>query len=184
MNLSDPFLINSVLLVFIIILLVLLSWVWPPDSPWSPWWRISSRAARIAGKLAKITKKDVVYELGSGDGSFVRTCAKEFGVHAVGIEIDATRHYIAVLLAKWQGIKNITLIKDNFNNQDLSKATVVFVYLVPRAIKRTMPKLQKELRPGTRIISYVYPVDLPLIAKNSKEKIFVYKMTKAIGRKK
>jgi hypothetical protein len=177
-NFFDPFFINVVLLILIVILFIVLSWVWPPDSPWAPWWRISAQSARIAARLANITKKDTVYELGSGDGSFVRTCAKEFGARAVGIEIDTTRHLLAKFLVWRQKVPNITLIKDNFNNQDLSKASVVFIYLVPRAIKRIMPKLQKELRPGTKIISYVYPVDLPLFAKNAKERIYVYKMEK------
>ena len=47
----------------IVILLILLTFVWPPDSPWSPWWRTDKKAARIAAKLANISKKDIVYEV-------------------------------------------------------------------------------------------------------------------------
>lgn len=174
----DLFLVNFILAVLVIVLLVLLTWVWPPDSPWAPWWRTPARSARIACRLAKITKKDVVYELGSGDGSFVRVAAKEFGAKSVGIEVDRSRHLAAKLLVWVQNIQNITLVKDNFYNVNLSKASVVFVYLVPRAINRLMPKLKKELKPGTRIISFVYPIDLPLLAKNNKERLYVYKFTK------
>lgn len=175
----DPFIINFILFIFIIFLLVILSWVWPPDSPWAPWWTTSKKTARIAAKLARITSKDTVYELGSGDGSFARTIAQEYGCKTIGIEIDRSRNFIAQFLVYVQNIKNITLIKDNFNNQDLSKASVIFLYLVPRAIKRLLPKLRKELRADTRIISYVYKIDLPLIAKNEKEKIYVYRLGKA-----
>lgn len=174
----DLFLINSILAVIIVVLFILLTWVWPPDSPWAPWWRTPKKTARIACKLAKISKKDIVYELGSGDGSFVRVAAKEFGAKAVGIEVDRSRHTIAHMLAKLQNIDNVKLIKDNFYNQNLSKATVIFMYLVPRAINRLMPKLKKELQEGTRIISFVYPMDLPLIAQNKKERLYVYKFTK------
>ena len=83
-------------IIVIIILFILLSFVWPPDSPWSPWWRTNRKVARAACRLAKISDKDVVYELGSGDGEFILIASREFGAkRAIGIEIEHTRFLIS-----------------------------------------------------------------------------------------
>lgn len=170
-------LLNLVLLVIIICLLLILSMVWPPDSPWAPWWRTSRKIARSACKLAQVDSSDTVYELGSGDAMFLITTAKEFGAKGVGIEIDPLRAFIATLMIRIIRVNDKVVIKrKNFFDEDLSKATVIFVYLVPKALGRLLPKLLKELKPGTKIVSYVYNIDLPLIVKNEKEKIFVYKI--------
>ena len=55
---------NIVLLLFVVFLLIILWFVWPPDSPWSPWWVVGSRETREGLRLAKVTKDDVVYDLG------------------------------------------------------------------------------------------------------------------------
>lgn len=172
----DLFIVNIIILFIVFFLLILLTWVWPPDSPWSFWWRTSKDQARIMCKLAKVTAKDKMYDLGCGDGSAVMVATSEYHASAVGIEIDWTRTVIAKLRIWWGKIKGATIIRDNFYNQDLSKATVVFVYLVPRALERLMPKLKRELRNGTRIVSFRYKMNLPLIAEDKKNKIFVYKI--------
>ncbi len=162
-------------LVIIILLLVILSFVWPPDSPWSPWWRTSRKTARIACKLAKISSKDVVYELGSGDGEFILTAVSEFGAKkAVGIEIDHTRYLIASLKKKKAKIKNVKFIRSDFKKVNLSSANIVYFYLVPAVIKRILPKLKKELKPGTRIISYKYK--LPVKELKRKGELYLYQI--------
>lgn len=174
----DFILINSILIIIIFFLLVVLTFVSPPDSPWAPWWRTPAHIARIMCQLARVGKKDVVYELGSGDGTAVITAVKEFGAKGVGIEIEFTRFLISKLLARLQNVSNVRFVKDNFYHQNLSEATVIFFYLVPRVIKNLIPKLKKELRPGTRIVSFVYEADLPLVRKDIKNRIYVYKIPK------
>ncbi|MBU4099505.1 hypothetical protein KJ980_07710, partial [Patescibacteria group bacterium] len=68
---------SLVILITLVLLFFLLSMVWPPDSPWSPWWRTDNKRARLICKLAKVNDKDVVYDLGSGDGALLITAAKE-----------------------------------------------------------------------------------------------------------
>lgn len=171
----------------IIFLLILLTFVWPPDSPWSPWWRTNKKTARAVCRLARVTGKDIVYELGSGDGEFILMASREFDAKAIGIEIDHTRYFISqirrhIMASPLGGKKKISkskkakFIRSDFKKVNLSDATVVYFYLVPAVIKRLMPKLKKELKPGTRIVSYRYEVPLLLIKKDSINKIYLYKI--------
>lgn len=169
--------INLVLLLIIIFLLLLLSMFWPPDSPWAPWWRTSKKVARAMCRLAKVDKDDVVYDLGSGDGTALIVVAKEFKARGIGIEIDPVRFIISTLMIYIIKVRDKVIIKrKNFFNEDLSPATVVFAYLVPRALERLKPKLLKELKPETLLVSYKYKISLPLIAYNKKNNIFLYKI--------
>lgn len=169
---------NIVLLGIIAFLLVCLSMVWPPDSPWAPWWRTSKTVARHMCRLAKIGKKDIIYDLGSGDGTALITAAKEFGAKGVGIEIDPLRVFISKRLVRFaKADDKVMIVKSNFFAVDISKATVVFVYLVPKALMRLKKKMLKELKPGTRIVSYRYTIGfLPLVVSDKKNKIHVYKV--------
>lgn len=162
-------------IVAIIFLLIVLTFVWPPDSPWSPWWRTSRKVARLACKLAKVSSKDIVYELGSGDGEFILTASGEFSCKkSVGIEIDYTRFYISKLKKRLRKTDKAKFLRMDFKKAKLNEATVVYFYLVPKVIKRIMPKLKEELQPGTRIISYRYKVPLKLVEKQTG--LYLYKI--------
>lgn len=162
----------------LILLLLLLSMVWPPDSPWSPWWRTNGKTARIMCRLAKISSKDIIYDLGSGDGIALITASK-LGAKGVGIEIDPLRVWISKILILNQGAKDkIKIRKDNFFNIDLSEATVIFAYLIPKTLARLKPKFLKELKPGTRIVTFVYKIDLPLIASDEINEVYVFEIPK------
>ncbi len=175
-------LINIALIIFIAFLLVILSCVWPPDSPWSPWWRTNGKKSLAAAKLAKISSKDFVYELGSGDATFLVTVARKFGAKCMGVEIDPVRHLTAWLNVRINKVTDkVTLRKDNFLNVNLSKATIVFVYLVPRVLEKIKPKLFKELKRGTKVISYRYKFEedknIKLIGQDKKNEMYLYRIT-------
>ena len=162
-------------LLIIVFLLIILTFVWPPDSPWSPWWRTSRKMARAACRLANVSKKDIVYELGSGDGEFILTAAKEFKAQkAIGIEIDYSRYFISKL--RVGSLKNVEFKRADFKKVKLNEATVVYFYLVPAVIKRIMPKLKRELKKGTRIVSLRYEVPLPLVRKDEKNGLYLYRV--------
>src|SRR3989344_3539859 len=152
--------------------------VWPPDSPWAPWWRTTKTTARHMCSLAKIGKKDIIYDLGSGDGIELITAAKEFGAKGVGIEIDPLRVFVSKKLVRFAGVgERVEIIKSNFFAVDISKTTVVFVYLVPKALMRLKKKMLSELKPGTRVVSYRYTINfLPLTVSDKKNRIHVYKI--------
>lgn len=167
-----------VFILTIILLLILLSIIWPPDSPWSPWWRTSKKIAKIMCKLAKISNKDIIYDLGSGDGQALLT-ASRIGARGVGIEIDPFRVWYSKIFFKLNGKSNqIKVVRKNFFDVDLSDATVIFAYLVPKTLARLKPKFLKELKPGTRIVTFVYKIDLPLIAEDKKNEVYVFEIPK------
>lgn len=159
----------------IIFLLVMLSWVWPPDSPWAPWWRTNKKTALSICKLADIKKEDVVYDLGCGDGEVLLACAK-IGARGVGVEIDPMRFIIAKIRVKLSGVEDkIKIKKKNLFKEDLSQASVIVVYLVPKALNQLVPKFKKELKKGTRIVSYKYEIEgLKLSKKDSKNNLILY----------
>ncbi len=181
------FLVQGLFILFaIVMLLILLSMVWPPDSPWSPWWKTNKDVAKAVAKLAKLKSTDIVYELGSGDGEALLTLAKYFQVRCVGVEIDPFRHYQSRLRAwKNQLSQKITFLKKNFFDVSLSEATVVYVYLVPKALMRLESKFLKELRPGTRVVSYRYQIPyLREVAKDTKHELFLYAIPQKQSRSK
>lgn len=173
------------LLIFttLIILLFLLSMLWPPDSPWSPWWRTSPKLARLECKLAKVKKGDVIYDLGSGEGTALMIAAKEYGAIGVGIEIDPFRAFQSTLTVRFAGLSDkIKIKRDNFFAIDISEASVIFMYLIPKTLIKLRPKLLKELKPGTRVVTFVYRMDLPLIASDKKAEVYVYEIPKRRNR--
>jgi predicted RNA methylase len=149
--------------------------VWPPDSPWAPWWRTNRKVARAMCKLAEVGENDVVYDLGSGDGTTLIVAAKEFGARGVGIEIDPLRYFISSMLLRSNRLSDkVRIIRRNFFDVNISEASVVFVYLVPKALNRLLPKFNKELKKGTRIVSYKYPINLPMIKYDNENEIRLY----------
>ncbi len=121
----------------------------------------------------------MVYDLGCGDGTLLITAATEYGARGVGVEIDPSRVFIAkcrVWLKKLQS--KITVQRKDFFAMDISDATVVVMYLIPKTLARLKPKLIKELKPGTRIVTFVYKIDLPLIAEDKKNEVYVYEIPK------
>jgi len=108
-------------------------------------------------KLADVKKGDILYDLGSGDGRIPVTAAKRFGIRAVGIDIDPVRIREAKENAKKNGVEKLA----TFRNEDLFKsnfreATVVTLYLLPDLNEKLRPKLWRDLKPGTRIVSHQF----------------------------
>ena len=108
-------------------------------------------------KLAKVTKNDVVYDLGSGDGRIPITAAKTYGARGVGIDIDPQRIKEATENLKNSGVGDrVKFLNQDLFTTDISEATVVTLYLLPSLNLKLLPKLNKELKPGTRIVSHAF----------------------------
>lgn len=105
--------------------------------------------------LAEVAPTDVVYDLGSGEGEIVIEAARRYGVRAVGVELDAERIENAAKNAAAAGVQDrVTFIEGDLFEIDIGEATVVTLYLFPELMERLLPKLLRELRPGTRIVSH------------------------------
>jgi len=106
-------------------------------------------------KLAKVTKDDTVYDLGCGDGRIVITAAKEFGASGFGIEINRELVKLAGENARQAGVAaKVKFVEADIFKTDFSRATVVLLYLSPGVNLQLRPRLLKQLKPGTRIVSH------------------------------
>jgi len=106
--------------------------------------------------LAGVTAKDVVYDLGSGDGRIPITAAQKFGATAVGYDINPVRIKEAQEnLAKANVGNKVKFVNADLFETDLSPASVITLYLLPSLNLKLMPKL-KQLKPGTRIVSHSF----------------------------
>ena len=125
-----------------------------PDVPYVP---TPPRVVEAMLKMANVTSTDVVYDLGCGDGRIPIMAAQKYGARGVGIDIDPRRIAEANENAKAAGVTGRVkfLVQDLFTS-DFSEATVVTLYLLPSVNEQLMPKLQKELKPGTRIVSHAF----------------------------
>jgi SAM-dependent methyltransferase len=108
-------------------------------------------------RLAGVGPRDVVYDLGSGDGRVVIAAARDYGARGVGIEIDSALVQESVENARQADVTARTDFRhgDVFE-ADLRDATVVTMYLLASLVERLKPKLLAELRPGTRIVAHDY----------------------------
>jgi len=108
-------------------------------------------------ELARVTKDDVVYDLGSGDGRIVIAAARKYGARAVGFEIDPELVRVARENAKQVRADHLVEIRQqDLLTADFSNATVVTIYLGPSSNLRLRPILRRQLRPGARIVSHEF----------------------------
>ena len=125
-------------------------------------------------KLAKVTKNDVIYDLGSGDGRIPITAAKTYGARGVGIDIDPQRIKEATENLKTSGVGDrVKFLNQDLFTTDISEATVVTLYLLPSLNAKLIPKLNKELKPGTRIVSHAFDMSADGVERKPKETLNV-----------
>jgi len=108
-------------------------------------------------KLANVTANDFVVDLGSGDGRMIISAAKTFKASGLGVDIDPKLVELSNKEAKAQGVEQrVKFIEQDMFKADLSKATVVTLYVLPDFMEKLRPKLIAELRPGARIVAHDY----------------------------
>ena len=108
-------------------------------------------------KMARVKKGDLVYDLGCGDGRIVIAAARDFGARGVGIDLDPKRIQEARENARKASVEDrVTFIEQDLFDADVRKASVVTLYLFSGVNLRLRPKLLRELRPGTRVVSHSF----------------------------
>lgn len=126
------------------------------DSVWVP---TPERLIRRMLQMADTTSRDVVIDLGAGDGRIPIHAAKHFGARAVGVELEANLVRLARDKAAAEGVSQLaTFVQQDLFEADLSRATVVALYISPGVMTRLKPRLLK-LAPGTRVVSHYFNLD-------------------------
>jgi SAM-dependent methyltransferase len=108
-------------------------------------------------QLAKVTKDDLVYDLGCGDGRIVIAAAKVYGARGVGVDIDPQRIAEANANARLAGVQHLVEFRlQDAMATDVSPATVVTTYLLSASNLKLRPMLTKALKPGSRIVAHAF----------------------------
>jgi hypothetical protein len=123
----------------------------------TPYVQTPSNVVKAMLDTAKVGPKDYVIDLGSGDGRMVITAAKEYGARGFGVDHDARLVQLANANAAKAGVADraVFYARDLYKT-DVRRATVMSIYLLPEVNLMVRPKLLRELRPGTRLVSHDY----------------------------
>jgi SAM-dependent methyltransferase len=153
------------LLLLVVCLAPVLLYAQLHDSPFNPkkvvpYVPTSPETVSAMLKLACVEKNDLVIDLGCGDGRIVIAAAKEYGAHGIGVDIDPERIKEAWENAQKEGVANLIEFRlGDLFNADIRKATVVALYLLPNVNMKLRPKLWRELKPGTRVVSHSFDME-------------------------
>jgi precorrin-6B methylase 2 len=164
--------------IFIVILLIVVLFLFVPTLIGAPWVPTRMDNVRMMLSMAEVKNGDIVYDLGSGDGRIIITAAKEFHARSVGVEANPlwiiwTRWRTRIL--KLRG--HVEVVWGNFFRKDLSEADVVTLYLLQGTNNKLKQKLEKELKPGARVVSHYFTFQgwRPLNA-DFKAQIYLYEI--------
>ncbi len=132
------------------------AWAAVSAAPFVPTWR------RDVGRmlsLAEVKPDELVLDLGAGDGRYLVAAVKNHQARAIGYEITLLAWLAAWLRLRFSGTAGrAKILYRDFFRQDLSSADVVLCFLTPRAMAKLGPKLKRELKPGTRVLSYAFAI--------------------------
>jgi SAM-dependent methyltransferase len=122
------------------------------DVPYEP---SSEEVVRAMLEIAQVGKNDLVYDLGCGDGRIVIAAAQKTGARGVGVDLDPERIKESLENARKANVTNrVQFFQQDLFQTDIGKATVVMLYLWPEVNLKLRPKLLRELKPGTRVVSH------------------------------
>lgn len=136
----------------------------PPSQSLAPFIATPQDVVERMLSLAEVTRQDVVYDLGCGDGRIPITAARTYGAHGVGLDIDPRLIAEARANAAAAGVDSLVDFRvENVLTADVSAATVVTLYLLSSSNQRLRPMLMRQLKPGARIVSHAFSMgrDMP-----------------------
>lgn len=167
-------------IIFLLLILFLLTTVLASKSlaPWVPMW---SKDLQRVFELSKLQPGERFYDLGCGNGKTVIAAAKQAGANATGIELSFPLYVVCFfrrLLQPTHIRKNIHFRFANLFKQNISNANVIYVFGMPHSLQvKLKQKLETELQPGTRIVSYTFPIQglTPVtVSKPAKKELAIY----------
>lgn len=146
------------IITLVLVLLVALTAGWASFRA-APFVPTRARDVKRILELAAVKPDELVIDLGAGDGRFLVQAVKQFQARAIGYEISLLPFIIGKMRLGLSGARSkAKLLWRDLFSADLRQADVVVFFLMPGAIKRLRSKMEQELRPGTRVVSYVFPV--------------------------
>lgn len=165
-----PFFAFLILLFIFVIFAVFLIYILPLLFG-APFVATSEEKVKKILKLADPQKGEVLYDLGSGDGRIVIAAVKNYGVQAIGIEINPILVWLSRCRIKKLGLgKQAKIYLGNFFDKNFSDADIVIMYLLQLTNDRLEKKLQNELKPESRIVSESFSFkNIPFIKSSSEE---------------
>jgi SAM-dependent methyltransferase len=128
-----------------------------PDQSLAPYAPTPEDVVQRMLRLAEVTKADVVYDLGCGDGRIPIAAASRYGARGVGVDIDPRRIQESIANAKAAGVDHLVEFRlQDAMTVDVSPATVVTLFLLASSNAKLRPILTRQLRPGARIVSHAF----------------------------
>ncbi|MCB1020695.1 MAG: class I SAM-dependent methyltransferase [Bryobacterales bacterium] len=110
-------------------------------------------------EMAQLQPGELLYDLGSGDGRIVIAAAEEFRAQALGFEIDRDLAHLSQKAIRSKRLSRLArVVPEDLMTADYSKPDVVACYLTPEGLAKVTPKLEAEMRPGTRLVAYKFPI--------------------------
>ncbi len=170
----QSFFIASVLLIF---------WIYLPMIWGAPWIPISLRTADKMLRMADVRPGQTVVDLGAGDGRLVLLAARKYKANARGVEIDPLRVLTANLVIRMLGLRGKAHVRwGNLHRFNFDGADVVTVFLMQGTNQTLKDRLEKNLRPGAKVVSHLYSMSgWTPIALDDRRGIFVYEIGKTSG---
>lgn len=161
---------------FLIVIFIFVVWIFWSSFIGAGFEPTSKELVKKMLDMAEVDSTDVVYDLGSGDGRIVMESVNSYSARAVGIEADPIRVIWSRMFIYINGIRGRSKIKwANFFNEDVSEASVVTLFLGYKANQKLKEKLLDELKPGSRIVSYIWTFDgWQPVKINRSDRLYLY----------
>jgi len=171
-----PYFFSIIFFLLIFLLLLNFAWAGVAAAPWVP-----SRKKDLSRllSLADVQANDIVYDLGSGDGRWLFYFARHSSAKSIkGFELSYLMFFVYCFKKLFRGYPQVTVEIKNFYKTSFSAADVVLCFLTPMAMKKLLPKLKKEMKPGAKLISYAFTLpqmEPEQISKISPKDIPIYR---------
>ena len=134
-------------------------WIGIPALAGLPYIAAQPERIRRALEMAQLQPGETVYDLGAGDGRVLVIAANAFCAQGIGIEISPLQSLLARWNVRRQGLgEKIKIRREDFYRADLSEADVVYAYMTSRQAEKIRPVLERQLRPGTRVVAVSFEI--------------------------
>jgi SAM-dependent methyltransferase len=168
---------------FLIASLLLILWIYLPIFWGAPWIPVSLRTADRMLRMAETQPGQTVIDLGAGDGRLVVLAARKYKARAIGVEIDPLRTLAANAIIRLLGLQGKAQVRwGNLHRFNVSGADVVALYLMQGTNQKLKESLEKSLRPGAKVVSYMFSMSgWTPVALDDRHGIFVYEIGNTSG---